>query len=52
MDESLKQAFEFGQRKAEEEVQQKLKDAVKKREAQVGWKEQSQPPAKLTKHSL
>ena len=51
MDPFLKQAYEEGQRRAAEELQQKLKDAVKKREALVGWKEQSTPPARLSNPS-
>lgn len=48
MDPSLKQAYEAGQRKAAEELDQKLKEAVKKRESLVGWKEKSLPPARLS----
>jgi len=44
----LKQAFEEGQQLAAEELAQKLKDAVKRREALVGWKEQSKAPARLS----
>lgn len=49
MEQFLKQAFEEGQRQAQEEFDKKLKDAVKRREAMVGWKEQSKPPARLSK---
>jgi hypothetical protein len=44
----LKQAFEEGQRQAEAELDQKLKAAVKKREAMVGWKENSVAPNRLS----
>jgi len=43
----LKLAFEEGQQQARTELTQKLKDAVKKREALVGWKEQPCPPEQL-----
>jgi hypothetical protein len=48
MDEFLKQAFEEGKQRAASELDQKIKDAVKKREAMVGWKEHAQPPARLS----
>lgn len=48
MDPFLKKAYEEGQKKAAEELDQKLKDAVKKREALVGWKEKALPPARLS----
>ena len=51
MDPFLKKAFEEGKRLAEEELAEKLKDAVKKREALVGWKEQSRPPERLSRTS-
>jgi hypothetical protein len=50
VDPLLKTAYDEGVQRAEEELAKKLKDAVKKREALVGWKEQSKPPAKLSKH--
>jgi hypothetical protein len=43
----LKYAYEEGQRIAAEELAQKLKDAVKKREALVGWKENAVTPNRL-----
>ena len=49
MDPFLKQAYEEGQQRAKEELDQKLKDAVERRKAVVGWKEQARPPARLTK---
>lgn len=49
MDPFLKQAYEEGQQRAKEELDQKLKDAVKQRKALVGWKQQHCPPARLTK---
>jgi hypothetical protein len=45
----LKIAYELGQQQAADDLTAKLKDAVKKREALVGWKEQSKAPAKLSK---
>jgi hypothetical protein len=42
-------AYEEGYRQAEAELDQKLKDAVKKKEALVGWKEKSLPPERLSK---
>ncbi len=47
MDPFLKQAFEEGQRQAAAELEEKLKAAVKKREAMVGWKENSVAPNRL-----
>jgi hypothetical protein len=44
----LKQAYEEGQRAAAEELDQKLKDAVKKRKTSVGWKEDSVAPNRLS----
>ena len=51
MDPFLKVAFEAGQQQAAEDLAKKLKDAVKRREALVGWKEQSKTPARLGKGS-
>ena len=48
MEPLLKQAFEAGQQHAALEMAQKLRDAVKKREASVGWKEQPRPPQRLS----
>lgn len=48
MDPFLKLAYEEGQRQAAAELDQKLKDAVKKREALVGWKEKSLAPERLS----
>lgn len=48
MEPLLKQAFEEGQRLAEAELAQKLKDALKRREALVGWKENSVAPNRLS----
>lgn len=48
MEPLLKQAFEEGQRQAEEDLEKKLKDAVKRREALVGWKENSVKPNRLS----
>lgn len=47
MNEFLKLAFEEGQQRAEAELDEKLKAAIKKREALVGWKEQPVAPARL-----
>jgi hypothetical protein len=48
VDPFLKQAYEEGQRQAEEDTSKQLKDAIKKREALVGWKEQARPPERLS----
>lgn len=48
MDPFLKLAYEEGQRQAATELEAKLKDAVKKRESLVGWKEKSLPPERLS----
>jgi len=48
VDPFLKQAYEEGQQQAAAELDQKLKDAVKKREAMVGWKENSVAPNRLS----
>jgi hypothetical protein len=48
VDPFLKQAYEEGQRRAAEELDQKLKAAIKKREAMVGWKENSVAPNRLS----
>lgn len=48
MEQYLKQAYEEGQRRAAEELDQKLKAAIKKREALVGWKENSVAPNRLS----
>lgn len=49
MNEFLKLAYEEGKEIAKEDLKAKLEEAVKKREALVGWKEQSVPPARLNK---
>lgn len=48
MDPFLKLAYEEGQRLAAAELEQKLKEAIKKREAAVGWKENSVAPNRLS----
>lgn len=48
MDPFLKLAYEEGQRQAAVELDQKLKDAVKKRQALVGWKEKDLAPQRLS----
>lgn len=48
MDPFLKQAYDEGRRKAAVEFEQKLKEALRKREALVGWKEKSVAPAPLS----
>lgn len=48
MDPFLKQAYDGGKQQAKDELDQKLKDALKKREALVGWKEQARPPQRLS----
>jgi hypothetical protein len=51
VDPFLKLAYEEGQRLAEAELAQKLKDAVKKRQALVGWKEKDLSPQRLSQTS-
>ena len=48
MNHYLKIAYEEGKRLAEQEHAERLKKEVQKREAAVGWKERSVPPAKLS----
>jgi len=44
----LKQAFEEGQQQASDDLAKKLKEALKRREALVGWKENSVKPNRLS----
>jgi len=48
VDPFLKLAYEEGQHQAAVDLDQKLKDAIKKREALVGWKENSVAPSRLS----
>lgn len=51
MEPLFKQALEEGRRLAEEDHKKQLEQALKKREAFVGWKETSVAPKRLSSSS-